>query len=68
MHHTSFGILHPLFALIEGEKATASRLAPTKSARRVHPSHLWSVMDAGQVARGDSHYCPEKQAEWVANW
>jgi len=54
MHHSFLGQAHPLFPLIEQEKATSSRLTPTKSARspdrvgaRVHPSHLWSVMDAG---------------------
>jgi hypothetical protein len=54
MHHKFFRQAHPIFALSEGEKATLSRacpdvswLAPTKSARRVHASHLWSVMHAG---------------------
>jgi hypothetical protein len=47
MHHKFFSQAHPLFALSEGEKATLSRLAPTKSARTVHASHLWSVMHAG---------------------
>jgi hypothetical protein len=55
MHHSLFGQAHPLFPLLERERATSSRacpdgsgLTPTKSARspdrvgaEVHPSHLW---------------------------
>jgi hypothetical protein len=47
MHHTFLFQAHPLFLPLRREKATLSRLTPTGSARRVHPSREQGVMDAG---------------------
>ena len=47
MHHKFFNVAHPLFALSEREKATLSRLTPTKSAQQGASSTPLGVMDAG---------------------
>ena len=47
MHHKISYLSHLLSALFEREKATRSRFAPTKSARRGASITRLSVMDAG---------------------
>jgi len=47
MHHKFLGQAHPLFPLVEREKATPSRLAPTKSARQGESITPPRVVDSG---------------------